>query len=130
MAISLASAGFPHVLENAKNMALRLADYLLGHPLPEGTYLNVNLPAQETDRFRITRQGNPLCTGGVVVDSDPRGKRYYWIAERPPENHPPPDTDRGAIEAGFASISLLTLDRNFHGSWPNIDLEGFRKEPS
>jgi broad specificity polyphosphatase/5'/3'-nucleotidase SurE len=62
----------------------------------------------------------------VEVGTDPRGKQFYWIAERPDENNPPGDTDRGALKQGCISLSLLTLDRNWRDDpWPHPQLAGF-----
>jgi 5'-nucleotidase len=103
---------------------------LAEHPPPAGCYLNVNFPVNQTKRIRWTRQGNPLERGLVVTGKDPRGKKYYWIAERPDESTPPPDTDRGAVKEGCISLSLLTLDRNWKGDWtpPSLWPEGYSEE--
>jgi len=129
VAVSMASQAYPRRLPAAGELTCTLVEGLLDNPLPPGTYLNVNLPAQAAHRVRITRQGNPLGTGEVLVGEDPRGKRYFWIAERPDEDDPPDNTDRGAVRAGCISISLLTLDRNHRGSWQPPPLGEFEEDP-
>lgn len=112
-------------------VACKLVGRLLQHSLPPGTYLNVNLPPQKTTRLRWTRQGSFLGTGKVETRVDPHGRDYYWIGRRPVEKDPAPDTDRGALEAGCISLSLLTLDRSFRGSWvpPGFSTEGLDEVP-
>ncbi len=123
VAISVKAGSGPEILDEAAGFARRLAEALLARGLPEGTYLNVNLPSAPTRRVRWTRQGNRLPPGKVQVGEDPRGRPYYWVAERPDEVDPPPDTDRGAVQAGIISVSLLTLERTHRGAWTRPDLQ-------
>ena len=136
VAISVKADSDVATIERAAGFARKLAVRLLERRLPPYTYLNVNMPteaaeaAEPSDRLRWTCQGNPLAPGEVETGIDPRGKPYYWIASRPEEASPPPDTDRGALEDGCISISLLTLDRNFRGDWerPDLGRDGMRVE--
>ncbi len=131
LAVSVGADSPPAVFERAAAIARGLALMLLDQRLPQGCYLNVNLPADATDRVRWTRQGNPLAPGTVVYERDPRGKPYYWIANRPDEDDPPPDTDRGAVARGIISITPMTLDRTFRAPWnaPDLGRTGLRLEP-
>jgi 5'-nucleotidase len=130
LAVSLKKEGYPRLLPQAARFAKVIVGALLANPLPAGCFMNTNLPAKETDRIRWTRQGNPLPAGFVEVGDDPRGKRFYWIAERPGEQQPPSDTDRGALAAGLISLSLLTLDRNWVGEVVRPPLDGYREDPA
>jgi 5'-nucleotidase len=129
VAVSVEAENASRIVENAAEFARHLIHTLMEHPHPPGCCVNVNVPPDHQNRFRWTRQGNPLPAGYVEAGTDPRGKKYYWIAERPNEDHPPPDTDRGSVGAGCISLSLLTLDRNFHGAWspPPVAHSGFRE---
>ena len=122
VAISAKSGSGPEVLDGAVDFARHLAGQLLASGLPDQTYLNVNLPPEPTRRVRWTRQGNRLPPGKVQIGEDPRGRRYYWVGERPDEVDPPADTDRGAVQDGCISASLLTLERTHRGSWTRPDL--------
>ncbi len=122
IAISVKSGSDIAVIERAAGFASILAARLLEDRLPPYSYINVNIPPGPLDRLRWTRQGNPLAPGEVEAGIDPRGKPYYWIANRPDEIRPPPDTDRGALADGCISMSLLTLERNFRGDWERPDL--------
>jgi len=130
VAVSTDSKSDSSSLANSAKFTRALIEQLLEHPPPKGSYLNVNLPINQTKRIRWTRQGNPLGRGQVIVGNDPRGKQYYWIAERPKEDKPPADTDRGAIEDGCISLSVLTLDRNWQGDWtpPSLWSAGYSEE--
>ncbi len=117
VAVSTVSSADQQLLLRAAGFAASLIGKLLEHLPPERTYLNINVPPDCNGQIRWTRQGNPLPRGTVIIGSDPRGKKYYWIAERPDEKEPPPDTDRGALAQGNISVSLLTLARDFPGRW-------------
>ncbi len=124
LAVSVQADSDQAGLDRAAALARSLATKLLDQPLPAGTYLNVNLPSRATKRLRWTRLGNPLPPGDVELVRDPRGRRTYWIANRPDESDPPADTDRGALREGLISASLLTLDRLYREPWDRLDLRG------
>ena len=129
LAVSVKAKTFESVVDSAAEFTLELVRALLDQPPPPGCFVNVNLPPDHQKRFRWTRQGNPLPAGKVEVGTDPRGKEYYWIAERPDEDDPPPDTDRGAVKDGCISLSLLTMDRNARRDWtrPLLQKGGYRE---
>jgi 5'/3'-nucleotidase len=105
----------------AAGVVRTLTRRLLHHLTPTGTYLNVNLPRQPTTQVRWTRPAHFLGTGQVDQCDDPRGRTYYWISARPQDNHPPADTDRGALADGIISLTLLTLARTHEGEWERPD---------
>ena len=123
MAVSRKAGSGPDVLKHAVEVALHLARLLLVDALPKGSYMNVNVPVEPSWRLRFTRQGNPLPPGKIERRVDPRGQPYYWIANRPTEENPPPDTDRGALREACISVGLLTMDRSHPGPWrkPSLD---------
>ena len=82
---------------------------LAGAELPEGLLLNVNFPAVETRGVRWTRLGQRRYLQTVIEKTDPRGRKYYWIAGSP-EWQDEDGTDHAAISAGFVSITPLHLD--------------------
>jgi 5'-nucleotidase len=131
---SIAISIFDHASEDLLRWAAMagrsFSEWFLRHPLPQNTYLNVNLPQEKTNRIRWTKQGRFLGTGGIETRSDPRGQPYYWIGHRPEEDHPSPGTDRGALEEGVISASLLTLDRTYLGPWTPPSLRGVGFEES
>jgi 5'-nucleotidase len=81
--------------------------------LPEGVFLNVNVPylkENEIKGFTITRQGLRVYRDALDARIDPRGKPYYWIGGEFPIGVREEGTDYGAIKAGFVSITPLQLD--------------------
>jgi 5'-nucleotidase len=84
---------------------------------PQDVILNVNFPAvrspQEVSGFRITRQGLRVVDTHVIKSLDPRGKPYFWIGAaeyRKTSFEGGLDTDLGAINGGYISITPITFD--------------------
>jgi 5'-nucleotidase len=91
------------------DFAGRLVAELLREELPEGLLLNVNLPAGDIRGVRWTRLGYRRYLQTVVEKTDPRGRKYYWIAGTP-EWREEDGTDHSAIAGGFVSVTPLHLD--------------------
>jgi 5'-nucleotidase len=68
-------------LSRSSSFAVQLAQVILEKGLPSDTFLNVNIPAGECHGVKLTCQGNKLSKSNVFENSDPRGRKYYWIDE-------------------------------------------------
>jgi 5'-nucleotidase len=71
--------------------------------------LNVNFPDGEFGGVEITRLGRRVYQQSIIERTDPRGRKYYWIAGTP-EWKEEEGTDFAAIDAGKVSITPLHLD--------------------
>jgi len=98
-------------------MAARLAGQVVKKvaetSLPEGVFLNVNIPCLkegELKGFMLTRQGLRLYHDVLDCRKDPRGQSYYWIGGDFPTGVAEDGTDFGALAAGYVSITPLQLD--------------------
>lgn len=103
----------------AAEFATRIAGEVLGHGLPEGTLLNVNVPstpAVEIRGVKVTRLGKRLYRDAIVRKTDPRGRDYYWIGGKEPIWVPGEETDFEAIEQGMISVTPLKIDLTDYGS--------------
>lgn len=116
LAISLDSPVVPSSAEayrGAADVARRLAERLLSHPLPAGVLLNVNVPNLPAEAYRgisLTRQGLRLYRDALVRREDPRGRPYYWIGGEAPTGILEPGTDLWALSQALVSITPLQLD--------------------
>lgn len=127
---SLAASDFAVATE----FAAKLASAVLAEPMPPGVLLNVNVPFRE----RAAVRGHKLCRLGytdwadaVTVREDPRGRPYYWIAGQRNGSDAIGDSDNGAIDAGFISVTPIHYDvtdyRSF-GYARKLDVGGFARE--
>jgi 5'-nucleotidase len=90
--------------------ARRLAEWIMEHGLPRDTLLNVNVPVEQPRGVRLTRLGVRRYTEGVIEQTDPRGRRIYWIGGGEPIWEAIPGTDFNEAAAGYVSVTPLQLD--------------------
>jgi 5'-nucleotidase len=100
-----------------------LADLVMRHPLPDRTFLNVNVPKGIPKGFRRTVQGKRNHITRISERQDPRGKPYYWIEEGIDEWAAHDRSDYHAVKQGYISVSLLHPDLTAHAVLD--DLEAF-----
>jgi 5'-nucleotidase len=100
-------------LESAGMTAVKIAQLIEKHGLPEGTFLNVNVPNLSSERINgmvITRQGKRAYREELLKRVDPRGKTYYWIGSKGIIDSQEQGTDVYAISEDMISITPLHLD--------------------
>ncbi len=97
--------------EWGSEVALRVAKAILRYTLPEGVFLNVNIPpSTSTQRFEVTCLGRRSYREVIVKKIDPRGRPYYWIAGQPEKWQGGESCDFAAIERGSISVTPLHLN--------------------
>ena len=99
--------------EAAGRIARTISEQVLRRGLPDGILLNVNipdLPFEELAGIEITRQARSMWEESFVERVDPFNERYYWLSGtfvNLDEGH---DTDVGAVERGFVSVTPIKHD--------------------
>jgi len=94
--------------------------------LPQGLLLNVNIPSPEFAAFRgfkVTRIGRRYYSNDIVVRTDPRGAEYLWIGGTRVTMEDDPESDCGAVKAGFVSLTPVSPD--VMASWATPELRRF-----
>lgn len=113
-----------HDYTAASEIAHRVAKRVInGGGLPKGLLLSANIPYLPIDEIkgcRITRLGNRIYQDELVVRDDPFGRPYYWIGGKHPTGEMLPDTDFGAINEGYISVTPLQLDMTDHAAMDNF----------
>ncbi len=114
MAVSLnsykPSADFAAAARLARETVTRLRDW---DGWTNGVCLNVNVPALPVERvrgLRFTRQDIGPLVEHFERRVDPREHVYYWLAEINERREPDPETDYGALAAGFISVTPIHHD--------------------
>lgn len=97
-------------LTHAAAFARKLVERVLERGISPGTLLNVNVPPGAPRGVAVTRLGKHRYTEGVIEDTDPRGKKCYWIGGGAPVWERIPGTDFVAIDDGLISITPLQRD--------------------
>jgi len=87
---------------------------VLGIPLPRHCLLSINFPdcpPEQVAGIKPVRHGIRKVGDAIEIRDDPRGRRYYWIGLSQDVDGPPPeDTDLAAVEAGWITVTPITLD--------------------
>lgn len=117
IAVSQVGNGAYH-FETAAGIAVSLAGLVLSEGLAKDVFLNVNVPNLPPDQvtdIRITSLGKRIFNDSTIVENtDPRGRKYYWIGASGMTWEKRKNTDHEAIEQGAISVTPLHLDLTHH----------------
>jgi 5'-nucleotidase len=103
----------------AARLARRIVTAVLEDTSESPLFLNINFPAGNQWQLRQTRLGSRTYHDGVEIRVDPRGREYLWLGGPLGFTHgAEPDTDTAAFDAGFATITPLSLN-----PWDNLQQE-------
>lgn len=101
-------------VDTAAEFVRRLVRQVSERGLANDILLNVNvpnLPESQIKGVQITRIGRRIYKDELVVRTDPRGNKYYWIGgANPPIDQLEPGTDVNAIAEGYVSITPIHMD--------------------
>jgi 5'-nucleotidase len=104
--------------ETAAQVACDVAAGTMREPLPAGSYWNINVPnvaAAALPGRRYTRQGRKSYTDRMARDASRDGVAFYWVWANPLLRGGE-GTDSAAIDAGYASVTPLRIDRTDEAS--------------
>ncbi|MDP2313092.1 MAG: 5'/3'-nucleotidase SurE [Pseudomonadota bacterium] len=123
IAVSLwVAGGSPH-WETAQRIARQVVDESLRQKLPVGVLLNLNVPDLPYDQVkgvRVAPLGRRWYHPTVAVNTDPRGRKYYWIGGDHDRFDDLPDSDGPLCEAGYAVVTPLHMDVTAHEVLPAL----------
>ena len=96
----------------SKRTAVEMAKFALERKLPQGTFLNVNIPSCRTNEVKgkkITKQGNQFFDDYYEERLDPRKRSYYWIKGDIVDPDTTYEYDGKAVEDNYISITPMQL---------------------
>lgn len=101
----------------AASFTTKLIPVLLQEPLPEQTFLNINVP--DVDRsdikgVQVVKLGTRRYINCVEERKDPRGKSYYWLSGIL-QGTPEPETDVWAVAHNYISLTPVQYDLTDYG---------------
>jgi 5'-nucleotidase len=103
--------GEAYAFATAAAFAARVVERLDDVPLPEGTLLNVNVPAGEVEGVDVCRLGKRLYRDQLEqVDVDEDGRRRFRIYGDAPVHADEDGTDLAAVAAGRIAVTPLHFD--------------------
>lgn len=85
----------------------KIIHHFLQHPLPPGTFINVNYPAEcekKIEGIRMARQGRGRWMENPDRRNRPEGGSYYWLGGRWSTPDEEPDSDIALLKKGFITV--------------------------
>ena len=116
MAVSLASFTdheYEYACQITKELALKIHQF----GLPEGTLINVNVPAIKPELIEgvvITRQGKGRFEEYFDKRTDPINRTYYWLAGKRMILDTDPDVDDVVISQNKVSVTPIRYELTDH----------------
>lgn len=111
----------------AARIAARLARMVAERGLPQGTLLNVNVPAlpeKEIRGIKITAQGKSSWEDTFDVRRDPANREYFWLTGHMNVTDTDPDTDQVAVLEGYVSVTPIHYDITDHDQCARMRIWG------
>ncbi len=97
----------------AAQVGRRLAKFLYQHKLPQGTFLNVNvpnIPARHIKGIKATRQGQVPIHGSFTKRTDPNLRDYYWMTGKVPADKTDLQVDTYALRQHYVTVTPMHCD--------------------
>lgn len=95
-----------------------LVQYLIEHPLPSGTFLNVNFPkenGEEIKGIRFTKQGLEYWGDNPEQREHPaEGSSYYWLGVKVMQFNEHEDSDISLLREGYATAVPIHVGNLTH----------------
>jgi 5'-nucleotidase len=105
--------------EVAAGFVARLVERIEDVPVPEGTLLNVNVPAGEPEGVEVTSLGKRIYRDELkVVPGEEEGsatRRRYWIYGADPGFRDEPGTDLATVAEGRIAVTPIHFDLTHRG---------------
>ncbi len=102
----------------AADIAAHVVERLLEHGLPDGVFLNVNVPpvpAGDIRGIKVAPLGHRRYPGEIERRRDPRGRPYWWIAGSNFRDDEIDGTDCIEANRGWATVTPIDVDWTHRG---------------
>jgi 5'-nucleotidase len=114
--------------EVAAPFTAQLVRRLVEEPIPRGTLINVNFPAEAPIGVEVTKLGKRLYDDELkLVGEDEEGRRNYEIYGWEPSFEDEQGTDLAAVAAGRVSVTPIHFDLTDHGGLDRLRGWGFEE---
>ena len=94
----------------AARFVASIVDRIDDVPLPEGTLLNINVPAGEVKGVEVARLGKRVYRDELNLIDTEGSRRRYRIYGEAPDHHDEEGTDLSAIAAGRIAVTPLHFE--------------------
>ena len=94
----------------AKKVAHWITRQIIKESLPEGVFLNVNLPPEPNGKLKITKLGNRIYRDEIVKVKEEKGEFTYSLDGESPTWVSSPNSDFDAVHDGFVSVTPIHME--------------------
>ena len=94
----------------AEKYVTSLVQYILAHPLDEGSFLNVNFPKaalHDIEGFKLTRQGMGRWVEDPSLHTETDHGPTYWLGGKPEERAEDPECDITLLKQGYLTAAPI-----------------------
>ena len=114
IAFSYEAMNDPNYQPSAKYITL-IIQHVLEHPLPKGTFLNVNIPhTSEIKGIRLARQGQSFWMDAPDARVHPDGYPYFWMGGKWGDHEEHPESDVALLKQGYITAMPAYVDELTH----------------
>ncbi len=102
----------------AEKYVMPIVQYVLDHPLPKGTLLNVNFPVSTDIRgVKLASQGRGYWIENPDQRVHPEGRPYYWLGGKWQHQDEEPHSDVFLLKEGFVTaVPIHVHELTDHGA--------------
>jgi 5'-nucleotidase len=101
--------------QNFEKHIYPIVRYVLDHPLPNGSFLNVNFPSSDTIQgFKLTRQGMGLYKEDPDHRTHPDGFSYFWMGGIWESHDEHAESDVTALSEGYIAAAPIYIHELTH----------------
>ena len=93
-----------------EHFILPIVEQVLSHPLPEGTFLNVNFPQGQARGVKLARQGMGYWVESIEERTHPEGHPYYWLGGKWAEHQEHEESDVHLLRQGYAAAVPINVN--------------------
>ena len=96
--------------DTAAAFAARVVEEIEDVPLPQGTLLNINVPAGEIEGVEVARLGKRIYRDQLAIEDEESGRTLYRIYGDAPDYRREEGTDLTAVAEGRIAVTPLHFD--------------------
>jgi len=110
----------PFDREFAKRIVRIITRRVMNEKLPEGVFINVNLPPKPNGKLKITKLGNRIYRDSIVKGKESERGIIYTLGGESPTWIPEEGSDFNAIDEGFVSVTPIHMEYTDFGTMEKL----------
>ncbi|GHV53573.1 5'-nucleotidase SurE [Bacteroidia bacterium] len=122
LGVSLCHYGEDGNFRESCRLGRQVIDYILEAGLPEGSFLNLNVPSlPQVKGIKVCRQADARFISEYIPAEDGQGHPAYQLTGDLFVKHPHPGDDTAALDEGYASLVPCKIDVTDYGLMKGLE---------